>query len=151
MILYVLRGGLLTKKSWLASLTCPFYLSALASKLASHPNKKSRTSCRTFFSCPGLDSNQHTSRRRHLKTVRLPISPPGRERKVTLKLLLIWCLAPNFRLRGEQTATSYRSAIKSAQHFKMAIGMYPTCIVGGNKTTGIYIGKINNIQAAVTG
>ena len=27
--------------------------------------------------CPGLDSNQHTSRRRHLKTVRLPISPPG--------------------------------------------------------------------------
>ena len=86
-----------------------------------------------------------------LKVVRLPISPPGRERKVTLKLLLIWCLAPNFRLRGEQTATSYRSAIKSAQHFKMAIGMYPTCIVGGNKTTGIYIGKINNIQAAVTG
>jgi hypothetical protein len=27
--------------------------------------------------CPGLDSNQHTSRRCHLKTVRLPISPPG--------------------------------------------------------------------------
>jgi hypothetical protein len=65
--------------------------------------------------------------------------------------LLIWCLAPIFRLSGEQTAASYRSAIKSAQHFKMAIGMYPTCIVGGNKTTGIYIGKINNIQAAVTG
>ena len=31
-----------------------------------------------FEKCPGLDSNQHTSRRRHLKTVRLPISPPGR-------------------------------------------------------------------------
>ncbi len=29
------------------------------------------------FLCPGLDSNQHTLRRRRLKTVRLPISPPG--------------------------------------------------------------------------
>src|SRR5579871_4184818 len=27
--------------------------------------------------CPGLDSNQHTLRRCYLKTVRLPISPPG--------------------------------------------------------------------------
>jgi hypothetical protein len=30
-----------------------------------------------FFWCPRLDSNQHTLRRRHLKTVRLPISPLG--------------------------------------------------------------------------
>ena len=36
---------------------------------------------RSFFLCPGLDSNQHTSRRCHLKTVRLPISPPGHSEK----------------------------------------------------------------------
>src|SRR6476620_6602099 len=36
--------------------------------------------------CPGLDSNQHTSRRRHLKTVRLPVSPPGQ----LLKLIPPW-------------------------------------------------------------
>ena len=62
-ILYVLRGGLQTKKSWLASLTCPFYLSALASKLATQPNKKSRTSCRTFMFVPfaGLSSNEITT------------------------------------------------------------------------------------------
>ena len=30
-----------------------------------------------FCLCPGMDSNHHTLRRRHLKTVRLPISPPG--------------------------------------------------------------------------
>ena len=70
-------GGLTKKKSRIAALTRLFYLVAWQSKLCSPPNKKSRTSCRTFFSCPGLDSNQHTSRRRHLKTVRLPISPPG--------------------------------------------------------------------------
>src|SRR5262249_12970406 len=29
--------------------------------------------------CPGLDSNQHTLRRCYLKTVRLPISPPGHQ------------------------------------------------------------------------
>ena len=127
----------------------PFF--AFESKLSTLTMKNALPTSLERRLCPGLDSNQHTLRRRHLKTVRLPISPPGRERKVTLKLLLIWCLAPSFRLRGEQTATSYRSAIKSAQHFKMAIGMYPACVVGGNKTTGIYIGKINNIQAAVTG
>ncbi len=35
--------------------------------------------------CPGLDSNQHTSRRRHLKTVRLPISPPGHREECKYK------------------------------------------------------------------
>ena len=41
------------------------------------PNKKAPSAFAEKALCPGLDSNQHTSRRRHLKTVRLPISPPG--------------------------------------------------------------------------
>ena len=59
LIQYVLRGGLLTKKSWLASLTCPFYLSALASLLAAHPNKKVPHIVRDLLIVPfaGLSSN----------------------------------------------------------------------------------------------
>jgi hypothetical protein len=45
-------------------------------KLAPLPNKKP-PHYRAEALCPELDSNQHTSRRRHLKTVRLPISPSG--------------------------------------------------------------------------
>gem|GEM_PF-1081466 len=40
-------------------------------------NKKLQTKACSFYWCPGLDSNQHTLRRHHLKMVRLPISPPG--------------------------------------------------------------------------
>src|SRR5579863_5122066 len=39
--------------------------------------------------CPGLDSNQHTLRRCYLKTVRLPISPPGqRGFEQTVRILI---------------------------------------------------------------
>jgi len=50
-ILYVLRGGLLIKKSWLASLTRSYYLSALASELATPPNKKIPHFVQDFFIC----------------------------------------------------------------------------------------------------
>jgi hypothetical protein len=39
------------------------------------------------YLCPGLDSNQHTLRRRHLKAVRLPISPPGLRESLKLYTL----------------------------------------------------------------
>ena len=54
-----------------------FYLSAFANKFATLPNKKPRRyRARVFVPGTGFEP-AHPFERRHLKTVRLPISPPG--------------------------------------------------------------------------
>jgi hypothetical protein len=58
-----------------------FYLSAFANKFASLPNKKPRRyRARVFVPKTGFEP-AHPFGRYHLKVVRLPISPPGQEKK----------------------------------------------------------------------
>ena len=100
-----------------------------------------------FYLCPGLDSNQHTSRRRHLKTVRLPISPPGRGGKATVNRVLAQYFFDGF-LYGQQAATSPLGLVQAPSHLKIPIGKNPSMILSCNKATRIDIGQVDYVECA---
>ena len=73
-ILLELKDSISTVATILHAASICFYNSLPG--LAKNPFDKSK-GCLMFVWCPGPDSNRYTSRRQHLKLMRLPISPPG--------------------------------------------------------------------------